>query len=106
MVYSAVRVKVFAAALLASTAVTGLQLDAFEVVQRDHVGSPAARAVGAYAQGQDVRRDDVFDSANKFEVRQAKGKKANAGGNAAGGNINAAQGGGAGAGGAGGAGGA
>lgn len=39
MVYSAVLVKVFAATLLASTAVTGLQLDAFEVVQRDHVVS-------------------------------------------------------------------
>lgn len=82
MVYSAALVKVFAAALLASTAVTGLQLNAHEVVQRDHVvsldispgiteepelillsqGSPAARAVGAYAQGQDVRRDDVFVS--------------------------------------------
>lgn len=39
MVYSATLVKVFAATLLASTAVTGLQLDAFEVVRRDHVVS-------------------------------------------------------------------
>lgn len=40
MVYSAALVKVFAAALLASTAVTGLQLNnGFEVVQRDHVVS-------------------------------------------------------------------
>lgn len=83
MVYSAALVKVFAAALLATTAVNGLQLNAVEVAQRDHVvssrhqslgateepelivlsqGSPAARAVGAYAQGQDVRRDDVFVS--------------------------------------------
>lgn len=39
MVYSAALVKVFAAALLASTAVTGLQLNGFEVAQRDHVVS-------------------------------------------------------------------
>lgn len=39
MVYSAALVKVFAAALLASSAVTGLQHNGFEVVQRDHVVS-------------------------------------------------------------------
>lgn len=39
MVYSAALVKVFAAALLASSAVTGLQLNSFEVAQRDHVVS-------------------------------------------------------------------
>lgn len=39
MVYSAALVKVFAAALLASSAVTGLQLNGFEVAQREHVVS-------------------------------------------------------------------